>query len=891
MKVGIFFGGRSREREVSFAGGRTIYDNLNKSLFEPIPIFVDSLGNFILLDWQYIYKGTIRDFYPPTKFYPADQQDHQLYIESLAPFKDGELEDIISSVGEKIEPEELPSLIDFAFLTLHGNYGEDGTIQGIFEWLEIPYSGSGILPSSIGIDKIAQKKLLTAGTIQNPYSVISENEWFLDQTSVLETLRTKFSEKVVIKSPRHGSSIGVSIIELSDEEALIEAIDRSFFRKTISRESWESLSETEKTESIQNLGDIRSGLGFPLHLEGSHVYSPLQLISCIESLFSAGKDQVVLQAEEKESNVLVEQFINGREFSCIVLRNSNGTPVALPPTEILKGGEVFDYRSKYLPGKSRKETPMRISETDLEKIRRSCEDLFEQMRADVYARIDGFFMDSGEVYLNDPNTTSGMMPSSFFFHQAAEIGLDPSQLITYIIQVSLQERIKSGAYSKKVEALESRLSKSIKELATATGKRKRVAVILGGYSSERHISVESGRNIYEKLASSKEFVPTPIFLTGSEGQYELFEIPINLLLKDNADDIAELVKGKKENEILGKIRKESSDITRIFSGGDLPQAKQIDLKDLKANFDQVFIALHGRPGEDGQLQSELEELNIPYNGSPSKSSETTINKYVSNEILASHGILVPRHVLVYKENWKRSPETELEKVLGALSFPLICKPADDGCSSAVKRINDEKEFIAFAEMTFRPDLDWPKEPTEILGLDPKEEFPFKQAFLVEELVEKKDAQRFLEITGGLLTTYDKNGSINFEIFDPSEALTIGEVLSLEEKFLAGEGQNITPARFSEDPTEDAQISEKVKEVLRQTAEILNVQGYARIDAFVRIYDSEKVEVIIIEVNSLPGMTPATCIFHQTALKGYKPIDFIAKILEFGEQRQEKTVKL
>ena len=65
MKIGIFFGGTSREREISFAGGRTVFDNLDKALFQPVPIFVDSLGQFILLDWQYIYKGTIRDFYPP----------------------------------------------------------------------------------------------------------------------------------------------------------------------------------------------------------------------------------------------------------------------------------------------------------------------------------------------------------------------------------------------------------------------------------------------------------------------------------------------------------------------------------------------------------------------------------------------------------------------------------------------------------------------------------------------------------------------------------------------------------------------------------------------------------------------------------------------------------
>ena len=84
MKVGILFGGPSREREISFAGGRTVYDNLNKSLFTPIPVFIDSLKQFILLDWEYVYKGTIRDFYPPIESHPKSDHDFQIYIESLA---------------------------------------------------------------------------------------------------------------------------------------------------------------------------------------------------------------------------------------------------------------------------------------------------------------------------------------------------------------------------------------------------------------------------------------------------------------------------------------------------------------------------------------------------------------------------------------------------------------------------------------------------------------------------------------------------------------------------------------------------------------------------------------------------------------------------------------
>lgn len=107
------------------------------------------------------------------------------------------------------------------------------------------------------------------------------------------------------------------------------------------------------------------------------------------------------------------------------------------------------------------------------------------------------------------------------------------------------------------------------------------------------------------------------------------------------------------------------------------------------------------------------------------------------------------------------------------------------------------------------------------------------------------------------------------------------MLSLEEKFLAGEGQNITPARFSRDEQKAKRISAAVRKDLEQAARILGVTGYSRIDAFVKIFDDDRVETWIIEVNSLPGMTPATCIFHQAALNGYTPYHFIDQILEYS----------
>lgn len=219
-------------------------------------------------------------------------------------------------------------------------------------------------------------------------------------------------------------------------------------------------------------------------------------------------------------------------------------------------------------------------------------------------------------------------------------------------------------------------------------------------------------------------------------------------------------------------------------------------------------------------------------------------------------------------------------------WTLIAKPVDDGCSAAVKVIKTQTQLQAFLNQMFRKEESLLEAEREILHLKPKEEFPRKNVVLIEGLITSNGAKHFLEITGGLLT-HRVGDEIQYELFEPSETLASGEVLSLEEKFLAGEGQNITPARYSKKPQDYPIIAAQVKATLEAAAKILEVEGYARIDAFVRIYEDNRAETVIIEVNSLPGMTPATCIYHQAALNGYKPYDFIDRIIDFGMNNTSK----
>ena len=355
MKIGVFFGGQSREREVSFAGGRTVYDNLDKSIFTAVPIFIDSWGNFILLDWQFVYKGTIRDFYPPVSHIPKSENGFQIYTESLGELSEKQQEEMIAKIGKKIQPSDFKKLFDFAFLTLHGSYGEDGNIQGLLEWYHIPYSGAGILSSAIGIDKAIQKKLFSQlGFLQPKTHTISRSEFSEENNYAyfFNTLQQELGLPFVVKAAHQGSSIGISVLnKKATVTDFVEALEKAFFIEKITSEKWKGCSQKQKVTFLVNLTDIREGIGLPVlvrqETEKIRISHPEKLLLFLNNHFENSENTLFLEALESETEVLLESFVNGKEFSCIVVQDENGKPIALPPTEIVKGAELFDYRSKY----------------------------------------------------------------------------------------------------------------------------------------------------------------------------------------------------------------------------------------------------------------------------------------------------------------------------------------------------------------------------------------------------------------------------------------------------------------------------------------------------------------------------------------------------------------
>lgn len=895
IKVGILFGGNSREREVSFAGGRTVYDLLNKSIFESVPLFVDSFGQLVELHWSFLYKGSIRDFYPSSLSVNSVSRSDNTPSPNAAPQgswlpyaeqRDDATQHAESwrkAIGQPLAWEDLSKRIDLVFMALHGKNGEDGRVQSMLDFWEIPYTGCGARSAAWGMNKVAQRQdMLASGWDVPLHLLIPRPEW-VGQDAVqrerwVSKIKKQFPKGCVIKSANQGSSIGLSLLRYLDEEAIGAAINKAFFTARIRKAEYQK----DGNLSLDRLADFRTGVGFPLRDRetGKVWYSPHAWEQWFLNDFQG--DECEVESLDTETYVLVEEIIAGKEFSCIVLEKPDANASALPPTEISSSQEFYDYRSKYLPGLARKKTPIDLPEEQIHQIRRACERLFRQFHFSVYARIDGFVTPEGRILLNDPNTTSGMMPSSFFFQQAAEIGLSPSSFLTYIVSASLKARLQENPASNRCRNLWEQINQWIVHVMQEQGDCRRIGVLMGGYSSERHISVESGRNIYEKISATEGFEAISLFLSGNADAWNLHELPMHLHLKDNADDILAGIQHSSGPKVLGQIREEFRELLEVFAPKALEYPKPIAWEDLANRLDFVFIALHGRPGEDGAVQSRLAALGIPYNGSGVASSALTIDKYATGQLLLASGLKVADQRRISLEDWKSnlSKQWVSERTI----WPMIAKPLDDGCSTAVYQLTCLEDLEAYAQLCFREENDWPLDVAKLLQVQGPQWFNRSNAFLLEEYISAQENEYFLEITGAMLVQTHEGGLRTYEVFEPSESIAGEGILSLEEKFLAGQGTNITPARLASDPKEQRRILGVVQENLRKAAEITGVEGYCRIDAFVGIPKEGDIRVVIIEINSLPGMTPATCIYHQAALAGYTPHQFIARIIALGFER-------
>ncbi len=204
IKLGILFGGRSGEHEISLMSAASVIKAAAKDKYRVVPIGITKKG-----DWL-IYEGPVENI--------EDGSWQQMAEAALA--ADPEKYEL-AVIGNGRS--SLKGRIDFALPILHGPYGEDGTIQGLFEMLDIPYGGCGVTGSALAMDKILAKTVFAKeGLPQGPYIFVLSEEILEDYEGAAASIEQAFPYPVFVKPANMGSSVGIS--KVKDKKGLRSAL-------------------------------------------------------------------------------------------------------------------------------------------------------------------------------------------------------------------------------------------------------------------------------------------------------------------------------------------------------------------------------------------------------------------------------------------------------------------------------------------------------------------------------------------------------------------------------------------------------------------------------------------------------------------------------------------
>lgn len=344
-KLGIIFGGMSTENEVSVQSAKSIMRELNKEKYEIFPIYISKEGIW----YKYLETEEIIEFGQEIK-------------------NKEKIENII---------EELKKL-DVIFPVLHGLYGEDGTIQGLFELLGIKYVGCKVLASSIGMDKAYTKIIFDRANInQAKYEYIKVdgdnyiyidkefNEEKLTMDSLIKRITTNLKFPVFVKPSNSGSSVGINKAENEDE-----------------------------------------------------------------------LEEYIKYAAKFDNKVLIEEGIIGKEVECAVLGNED--IISSNVGEIKAVDEFYSFDAKYKNQESKTLIPANISEEISREIRKLAVKAFKAIDGKGLSRVDFFVEDkTNKIYINEINTLPGFTNISMYPKLFESIGIKYNELLDKLIELAL----------------------------------------------------------------------------------------------------------------------------------------------------------------------------------------------------------------------------------------------------------------------------------------------------------------------------------------------------------------------------------------------------------------------------------------------------------------------
>lgn len=354
IRVGLIYGGKSGEHDVSLQTALAVIKAIDLDKYEIKPIYITQDG-----EWR---KGQKLLTPPDNKEALAfETSDSQNSSTALMPIFQGLQQSTDSSVQGTNEA------IDVVFPLLHGTFGEDGTIQGLLEMANVPYIGAGVLASAVGMDKVMMKKIFAdAGLPQCIYRYFTRSQWAKDQANHLMEIEVAVGYPCFVKPANLGSSVGVSKARNQDE--LIQAVS---------------------------------------------------------------------YALKYDRKVIVEEFINAREVEVAVLGNDE--PQASVPGEIIPSNEFYDYKAKYVDGKSNVVIPAEVSPEVTGQLREMAVRAFQAIDGTGLSRVDFFIRKEDQaIMINEINTMPGFTPISMYPMLWRETGKPYRELLDDLIRLALE---------------------------------------------------------------------------------------------------------------------------------------------------------------------------------------------------------------------------------------------------------------------------------------------------------------------------------------------------------------------------------------------------------------------------------------------------------------------
>jgi D-alanine-D-alanine ligase len=390
LRVGILFGGRSGEHEVSLLSAASILHAIDRNQFDVVPIGINKAGHWLTSGAaQGLLEGTASDVAGPAKLRagdPAATPGARVLAEGQPTLLAPEPETAALALSRVKALDSHAALggqsLDVVFPVLHGTFGEDGTIQGLLELAGIAYVGSGVLGSAAGMDKDVMKRLFAQARLPIVKHVtVLRADWEQTPRKAIAQVEAALRYPVFVKPANLGSSVGISKAHGRKELGLALTLAARYDRKLI----------------------VEQGVG--------------------------GKKQ------------------KAREFEVAVLGNDD--PQASVVGEIVPCKEFYDYEAKYLSEGSSAVIPAPLNKAETKLIRELAVAAFRACDLAGLARVDFLMEPEGKrrIYLNEVNTMPGFTSISMFPKLWEATGLSYPELITRLIELALERQAEKNRTS------------------------------------------------------------------------------------------------------------------------------------------------------------------------------------------------------------------------------------------------------------------------------------------------------------------------------------------------------------------------------------------------------------------------------------------------------------